>query len=149
MNETRKMPVRNSLSRRKGFTLVELMVVLAVLAILSAIAYPLYTDQTQKTRRTEGRAALLELAQAQERFFTVNGRYAVNLGSLSLSSIEEDSGTWYTENDYYTVTTAGAATFTATATAAGAQTSDTDCTSMSYTNLGVKSGTGSDPSKCW
>jgi type IV pilus assembly protein PilE len=135
------MPVRNSISRRKGFTLVELMVVLVVLAILSAIAYPLYTDQTQKTRRTEGRAALLELAQAQERYYTVNGSYAVMLGSLSVDAT--------TEHGYYNIATTGGATFTATATAAGAQTSDTYCTSMSYTNLGVKSGTGSDPSKCW
>ncbi len=133
--------MQTSVSRAKGFTLVELMVVLAVLAILTTIAYPLYTDQTQKTRRTEGRAALMELAQAQERYYTVNGVYAVTLGSLSVDAT--------TEHGYYNIATTGGGTFTATATATGAQTSDNYCTSMSYTNLGVKSGTGSDPSKCW
>lgn len=127
--------------KQKGFTLVELMVVLVILAILSTVAYPLYTEQTRKTRRTEGRAALLELAQAQERFFTVNGRYAATLASLSIDPA--------TENGYYTITTTGGATFTARATASGAQTSDTACTAMTYTNLGEKSGTGSDTDKCW
>jgi len=128
-------------TKQRGFTLVELMVVLVILAILSTVAYPLYTEQTRKTRRAEGRAVLLELAQAQERFFTVNGRYAATLGSLSIDAT--------TENGYYTITTTGGGTFTATATTAGAQTSDTYCTTMTYSNLGVKGGTGSDTDKCW
>lgn len=59
----------------RGFTLVELMVVLAVAAILAAMAYPGYQQHVVRTRRTEGQVALQALMQQQERYFTQNNRY--------------------------------------------------------------------------
>jgi type IV pilus assembly protein PilE len=61
---------------QRGLTLIELMVVVAVIAILATIAYPAYERLIQSTRRADGRAAAHAIALAQERFFTVNGRYA-------------------------------------------------------------------------
>jgi type IV pilus assembly protein PilE len=60
---------------QKGFTLVELMVVMAVIGILSAVAYPTYVDQIRKGTRVEGKAALMRASQTMERFFTTRGRY--------------------------------------------------------------------------
>lgn len=135
------MKPTGSIQRTRGLTLIELMVVVAIMVIIATIAYPLYTEQTRKSRRAEGRSALLELAQQQERFFTVNSRYAVTLSSLSVDAT--------TEHGYYTITTTGGGTFLGTATAAGAQASDATCTSMTINQLGVKSGTGADVDKCW
>lgn len=59
----------------KGFTLVELMIVVAIVAILAAIAYPSYAESVRKGRRAEARAALTELLQQQERFMTQNNTY--------------------------------------------------------------------------
>lgn len=59
----------------KGFTLVELMIVVAVVGILSAIAYPSYTEYVLRGRRAEARTALMDLMQQQERYYTQNGRY--------------------------------------------------------------------------
>ena len=59
----------------RGFTLLELMVVVAVVAILAAIAYPSYIESVRKGRRAEARAALTELMQQQERFMTQNNTY--------------------------------------------------------------------------
>ena len=59
----------------RGFTLLELMIVLAVLGILSAIAYPGYQEYARRGRRGEARAALLELRQQQERYMTQFNTY--------------------------------------------------------------------------
>jgi type IV pilus assembly protein PilE len=59
----------------RGFSLIELMIVVAVIALLAGIAYPAYTSSVIKGKRAEGRAALLELLQQQERFLTQTGSY--------------------------------------------------------------------------
>lgn len=59
----------------RGFTLIEVMVVVVVIGILAAVAYPAYTDSLLKGRRAEGRSALTELLQQQERYLTQTGSY--------------------------------------------------------------------------
>lgn len=63
------------MKKSRGFTLIELMIVVAVIAILAAIAYPSYQESISKSRRSDAQAALQGLAQAMERFYTSNGTY--------------------------------------------------------------------------
>ena len=61
--------------RGRGFTLVELMIVVAIIGLLSAIAVPGYQDYVRKGKRTEGKAALAAAASRLERFYTQNNCY--------------------------------------------------------------------------
>lgn len=68
----------------KGFTLIEVMIVVTLIGILAGIAYPAYQDYVLKGRRAEGRTALLEFMHQQERYATQKGKYAlVNSGDTS------------------------------------------------------------------
>lgn len=59
----------------KGFTLIELMIVVAIVAILASIAYPAYTESIRKGKRAQARTALVELLQQQERYMTQRNCY--------------------------------------------------------------------------
>lgn len=137
------------MSRQAGLTLIELLVVVAVMVILATIAYPLYTKQIMKARRAEARVALNEIALAQERFFTVNGRYGTTaqLGTAyteALGKMTDRDGD--SSPDYYAIAVASTTTtFSVTADAAGAQASDS-CTQLTINQTGVRGGTGS---LCW
>lgn len=61
--------------RARGFTLVEVMVVLAIVAILAALAYPAYTGQVSRSHRADARASLLQAAQFMQRFYSANDRF--------------------------------------------------------------------------
>ena len=63
------------IARSRGFTLIELMIVVAIIAVLAAIAYPSYTSYITKTRRNAATACLSEYANYMERYYTTNLRY--------------------------------------------------------------------------
>ncbi len=66
----------------KGFTLVELMIVVAILGILSAVAVPAYFNYILRARQGEGLQHLLDVKTAQEKFYALNDRYQ-NAGTLT------------------------------------------------------------------
>ncbi|MDP3138257.1 MAG: type IV pilin protein [Burkholderiaceae bacterium] len=61
--------------RNRGFTLIELMIVVAIMAILAAVAIPTYRDYIAKSRRAEARGQLLEVVQFMQRFYSQNDRF--------------------------------------------------------------------------
>jgi type IV pilus assembly protein PilE len=131
--------------RNRGFTLIELMIVVVVITILAAIALPSYFAQVQKSRRAEGRASLLAAASQMERYFTERSTYAT--ATLGTGGVYPDQ----TEHGYYALSLSnlGASTFTLRAAPAGSHAGD-PCGTLTYDAQGVKGFTGSaDPSLCW
>jgi type IV pilus assembly protein PilE len=61
--------VRETSGMQRGFTLIELMVVVAIVAILAAIAVPSYQRHIVKTNRQDAMAVLQSAAQAMERYY--------------------------------------------------------------------------------
>lgn len=135
----------------KGFTLVELMVVVVVVAILAAIAVPSYSSQVRKSRRTEARNALLDAAAREERFFATNNRYSVTATDLGYGALPINVGSNYYNLSVACTVAAACTDFTLTATAINSQTKDTACATLTLNNIGVQSATGSATAAttCW
>lgn len=81
----------------KGFSLLELMIVVAVLGILGSIVYPSYQEYIREANRSEAIAELQKLIAAQERYFLNNRQYATKLTELGFAT-----DTWTT--DRYSIT---------------------------------------------
>jgi type IV pilus assembly protein PilE len=136
--------------KTRGFTLIELMIVVAIAGILAAVAYPSYNNSIRKSRRSDAIATLTKVQQAQERWRSNKPSYAGN-GVLSTAYPDGLGIPATTENGYYTVAISGesATGYTATASADStkSQIKDTGCTSMVLT---MASGTITNtPSTCW
>lgn len=86
-------------NNRKGFTLIEMMIVLAIITILSSLAYPNYLNHITRMRRTDGQTALLELANQMETYYRKTQTYATaTIGTGRETDIRDQAITpdgWY------------------------------------------------------
>jgi type IV pilus assembly protein PilE len=140
----------------RGFTLIELMIVVAIIAILAAIAYPSYEDFVRRANRTEAKNLLMRIASEQEKFFSAFNRYSGSItgartGDPTTSGLNMTASTAQGggDNAYYDVTVALAnsnLSFTLTATPRGAQQSTDVCGVMTLDHRGDKTAAQTN---CW
>lgn len=130
--------------KSKGFTIIELMIVVAIVGILMSIAYPSYVDYLYKGSRAEAMSSLLDIANRQEQFFADNHKYSSSFAELGVTSISE-SGV------FTLVLVSDGETFSATATPLDyPATEDPLCSSFTIDELGQKTASGSGGNNtCW
>jgi type IV pilus assembly protein PilE len=75
--------------QQRGFTLMELMIVVAIVGILASIAIPSYQESVRKSRRAEARSQLLEVAQYLQRFYSQNDSFAVAVNGTPVAIPDE------------------------------------------------------------
>ena len=140
----------------RGFSLIELMVVVAVVAILATLATASYRNYMLRTNRTEGRMALLSIQAAQERYFLQNNQYAQNMATVTaLASagglgVTNLTAAGVTPSGNYTISFAAVTpnSYTIQAVATGPQTHDTAaCLTFSVDDQGTRS--PPDSTGCW
>jgi type IV pilus assembly protein PilE len=125
----------------RGFTLIELMIVITIIAIIVAIGSPSYRDQVMRANRADGKIHALQIADKQERYYTDFGTYTTSLSALNMTALSE--------NEHYSAALAAgtsgnlAIDFAITMSAEGNQVND-KCTSMVLRSDGTRT-----PDNCW
>jgi type IV pilus assembly protein PilE len=111
--------------KQKGFSLIELVMVISIVGILMAVAIPSYKSSTAKARRSDGQTALMDAMVREERYFTEHNTYTTNLATASAATTSQEG--------YYTISAAAcgagiSSCVKLTATAGSVQASDGNLT---------------------
>ena len=128
----------------RGVTLLELMVVVVIIGILTAMAYPNYRQFIARAKRNEAKAALLQIATNQERFYLQNSTFTTDANLLGFPV-----DPFITDSEAYSVaiTAADNSDFTAVATYQFVDDEAGKCLTWQINSRGVK--TSAPDADCW
>ena len=142
--------------KNRGFTLIEMMIVVVVIGILSAIAYPSYVRYVIKSKRTECRAIIMQVMQQQERFYTQQNTYlafakpttAAAAAALSMRSMSGD--TFEKSACLLSAAACSGSTIGVCVQVTGEPVkADPEVGNITMQSDGTKGCTGTDQTKCW
>lgn len=126
----------------RGFTLVELMIVVVIIGILASVAFPEYSKYVKRVEREDAVNALMIESSRIEEFYLNEDTYA----NYTVSSATS-------QDSLYTIELSGETAFTYLLTATRSPADDPGCLSLTYNQLGVKEATGTigdtEPERCW
>lgn len=143
-------------NRQRGFTLIELMIVLAVVGILSAVAYPSYTEYVRRGHRADARTGLLQAQMWMERAATATGVYPTNADTTKILpaalSWTGDANKRYTIGFKANTSTTSTYTLIAKRKDPGLQAAD-KCGDFTLTHTGARGAdnlaSGATAAECW
>ena len=138
-------------SKTRGFTLVEVLIVVVIISLLAGLALSSYGNYIRKARRADAKADLLELAQLIERNYTESNSFAVDAAGNAYTLPFNRSPA--TGRIFYNLSlnpAPTATTYTIQAVPTGSQTDDTLCMTLSLNQAGQRFESGSGTvADCW
>lgn len=142
----------------RGFTLIEIMMVIAIIGILAAIALPGYEQYVTRSKRGLAKSAIVQVMDLQAQFFVDNKAFTTDLTDLGyaengfgINRSGKEVASTSTDRVYIIQLASGASAtaFTMEAVPQLAQaTKDSKCGTLKITHTGVKSVSGSG-TDCW
>ena len=136
------MRTRQHGEKPRGFTLIELVIVMAVAAILAAIAIPNYSEFVMRSHRSAVQSFISDVASRQSQFFLDRRNYAATVAALNMAAPAE-VGARYTVA--IAVVAGPPAGFQVTATPTGAQATDR-CGVLTIDQAGNRTAVST---RCW
>jgi type IV pilus assembly protein PilE len=136
----------------RGITLLELLVALVIVGIIAALALPGYRQQMIRVHRTEAMIALLELQNAEEKYFLRNNVYAADITAAPPAGLGLATAS---SSNRYVLSIAVAIDgqsfiATATPTPEGGQSADRECLALSIDARGRRAASGTREARhCW
>lgn len=108
------------MKRAKGFTLVELVIVIVIVGILSIVAVPIYRGYTRKAMASEGKALLGTIQTAEKVYFAENAAFKSASGSIDTElDVDARSNKYFTSFEITVAESGSSAKYTATTTGNG------------------------------
>ncbi len=153
----------NKMKKSRGFTLIELMIVIAIIAIVAAIAIPAYSDYVTRAKRADAKAGLISMQLAQEKvrancpFFAASLGLSLTCGANSANTVMRHANQSPDEFYNLSIVSASSTAYVLRAVPNGApQNNDSDCLVMTVNQDGENAGidgvidnADDDDPSCW